>query len=508
MTTTFGKILHSEAGKALSEMEPESFEACVTDPPYELGFMGKSWDRSGIAFDPDFWEEVYRVLKPGAHLLSFGGTRTHHRMMAAIEDAGFEIRDTLTWHYGGGFPKATDMSKTIDRRKGKSDEREVVSTRKETSGLKRIDEKNKDHGFRPNEYFDDEPDVIEETKPATEEAKRWEGWKTGLKPATEFICMARKPFDGATVDALLEHGVGALNVDGCRITTRDSISVTTGSGFSEGKFMGNQGRGEGTMEGEKWSMSNDGRYPSNLLLDDRASALMDDQSGQLYSASAVYGTEDGGESLFGSGEGGRKTDGHDATGGASRFFRTVNNSEGRYPSNLLLDERASVMLDNQSGESKSNTRSPTGKKILDSEDGWNENSMKDKTVRGFEDEGGASRFFYCPKASTSERNMGVEENDHPTVKPVELMGYLIRLVTPEGGKVLDPFGGSGTTGMAAVLEQKEFVIVEKDEDSAKLSENRIKHVEENYQRVREKIYGNPSNQITDEQTEVNDHEFW
>ncbi len=172
MTTTFGKILHSEAGKALSEMEPESFEACVTDPPYELGFMGKSWDRSGIAFDPDFWEEVYRVLKPGAHLLSFGGTRTHHRMMAAIEDAGFEIRDTLTWHYGGGFPKATDMSKTIDRRKGKSDEREVVSTRKETSGLKRIDEKNKDHGFRPNEYFDDEPDVIEETKPATEEAER------------------------------------------------------------------------------------------------------------------------------------------------------------------------------------------------------------------------------------------------------------------------------------------------------------------------------------------------
>ena len=504
--TKLGKVLHSEAQKALSEMEAESFEACVTDPPYELGFMGKSWDESGIAFDPEFWKEVYRVLKPGAHLLSFGGTRTHHRMMAAIEDAGFEIRDTLTWHYGGGFPKATDMSKTIDRRKRKFDEREVVSTRKETSGLKRIDEKNKDHGFRPNEYFDDEPDVIKETEPATEEAKRWEGWKTGLKPATEFICMARKPFDGATVDALLEHGVGALNVDDCRIGV-DPNDENIRENWQEHERSTSSIFGEADGAAKDFDGS-EGRYPANLLMDDRASALMDEQSGELYSASAVYGTEDGGESLFGSGEGGRKTGGHDATGGASRFFRTVDKNEGRYPANLLLDERASVMLDNQSGESKSNTRSPTGKKILDSEDGWNENSMKDKTVRGFDDEGGASRFFYCPKASTSERNMGVEENDHPTVKPVELMGYLIRLVTPDGGKVLDPFGGSGTTGMAAVLEQKEFVIVEKDEDSTNIARNRIKHVENNYQRVREKIYGDPSNQITDEQTEVNDHEFW
>jgi site-specific DNA-methyltransferase (adenine-specific) len=431
--TKLGKVLHSEAQEALSEMEAESFEACVTDPPYELGFMGKSWDESGIAFDPEFWEEVYRVLKPGAHLLSFGGTRTHHRMMAAIEDAGFEIRDTLTWHYGGGFPKATDMSKTIDRRKGKFDEREVVSTRKETSGLKRIDEKNKDHGFRPNEYFDDEPDVIEETEPATEEAKRWEGWKTGLKPATEFICMARKPFGGATVDALLEYGVGALNVDDCRIGV-DPNDENIRENWQEHERSTSSIFGEADGAAKNFD-GREGRYPANLLMDDRASTLMDEQSGELYSASAVYGTEDGGESLFGSGEGGRKTGGHDATGGASRFF-------------------------------------------------------------------------YCPKASTSERNLGVEENDHPTVKPVELMGYLIRLVTPDGGKVLDPFGGSGTTGMAAVLEQKEFVIVEKNEDSVKLSENRIKHVEDNYQRVREKIYGDPSNQITDKQTEVNDHNFW
>lgn len=500
MTTTFGKILHSEAGEALSEMEPESFEACVTDPPYELGFMGKSWDRSGIAFDPDFWEEVYRVLKPGAHLLSFGGTRTHHRMMAAIEDAGFEIRDTLTWHYGGGFPKATDMSKTIDRRKGKSDEREVVSTRKETSGLKRIDEKNKDHGFRPNEYFDDEPDVIEETKPATEKAKRWEGWKTGLKPATEFICMARKPFDGATVDALLEHGVGALNVDDCRIGV-DPNDENIRENWQDHERSTSSIFGEADGAAKDFDGS-EGRYPANLLMDDRASALMDEQSGELYSASAVYGTEDGGESLFGSGEGGRKTDGHDATGGASRFFRTVSNNEGRYPSNLLLDERASVMLDGQSG------KCPTGNSSHGGKGGMFNLSENKKELPAYHDKGGASRFFYCPKASTSERNLGVEENDHPTVKPVELMGYLIRLVTPEGGKVLDPFGGSGTTGMAAVLEQKQFVIVEKDEDSADLAQNRIKYVEDNYQRVREKIYGNPSNQITDEQTEINDHNFW
>lgn len=408
-------------------MEAESFEACVTDPPYELGFMGKSWDESGIAFDPEFWKEVYRVLKPGAHLLSFGGTRTHHRMMVAIENAGFEIRDTLTWHYGGGFPKATDMSKTIDRRKGKSDERKKVGER--SRNVKPFDDSN---GWNENSTTGD----FEYTEAATEEAKKWEGWKTGLKPATEFICMARKPFNGATVDAVLKHGVGALNIDDCRIGFSNSTDKAKNPSLRDSVKGGNGGKIIAYEEESRHSVpSSDGRYPANLLMDDRASALMDDQSGELYSASAVYGTEDGGESLFGSGEGGRKTDGHDATGGASRFF-------------------------------------------------------------------------YCPKASTSERNMGVEENNHPTVKPVELMGYLIRLVTPEGGKVLDPFGGSGTTGMAAVLEQKEFVLVEKDEGSVNLAQNRIEYVENNYQRVREKIYGDPSNSITEEETEVNDHEFW
>ena len=332
-----------------------------------------------------------------------------------------------------GFPKATDMSKTIDRRKGKFDERKKVGEKEVKGGGINECEFMKDDGWKG---IENTPEHLPVTEPASEEAKKWEGWKTGLKPATEFICMARKPFDGATVDALLEHGVGALNVDDCRIGVDP----------------------------------NDKNIRENWQDHER-------------STSSIFGEADG----------------------AAKDF---DGSEGRYPANLLLDDRASALMDKQSGESKSNTRSPTGRKILDSEDGWNENSMKDKTVRGFDDEGGASRFFYCPKASTSERNLGVEENDHPTVKPVELMGYLIRLVTPEGGKVLDPFGGSGTTGMAAVLEQKEFVIVEKDEDSAKLSENRIKHVEDNYQRVREKIYGNPSNQLTDEQTEVNDHEFW
>ncbi len=445
MKMKLGKVIHGDAQTELSEMEAESFEACVTDPPYELGFMGKSWDESGIAFDPEFWEEVYRVLKPGAHLLSFGGTRTHHRMMAAIEDAGFEIRDTLTWHYGGGFPKATDMSKTIDRRKGKFDEREEVGIKpghekfanRETTGHLDGDGGSSEGSRRPWQEKEGATDYHKQTAPASEEAKKWEGWKTGLKPATEFICMARKPFDGATVDALLEHGVGALNVDECRIGTEKEVpaSVSNKKGnVLEGSKDGSLRNETGNEEGRN---PNVGRYPSNLLLDDRASALLDGQSGETTSGAMKEAVS-----------------GYDSDS-STEFIEGVSGPQ------------------NQHGDS-----------------------------------GGASRFFYCPKASTSERNMGVEENDHPTVKPVELMGYLIRLVTPEGGKVLDPFGGSGTTGMAAVLEQKEFVIVEKDEESATLAENRIKHVEDNYQRVREKTYGDPSNELTDEQTEVNDHDFW
>jgi site-specific DNA-methyltransferase (adenine-specific) len=423
-------VISGDSLNKLQNQDENTFDSCVTDPPYELGFMGKRWDESGIAFNQDFWEEVYRVLKPGAHLLAFGGTRTHHRMMVAIEDAGFEIRDTLMWVYGGGFPKNHDVSKAIDKKKGKFDERKKVGER--SRNVKPFDDSN---GWNENSttgYF-------EYTEAATEEAKKWEGWGTALKPAHEPIVLARKPLSGTVVETVLKHGTGAINIDSCRIENGERPKRVISKMREDYDYNGNslEGRVDGSLKSSKSvGTTTKGRYPANLILDERASVMLDEQSGELYSASAVYGTEDGSESLFGSGENGRKTNGHDATGGASRFF-------------------------------------------------------------------------YCPKANgDKDRHLGVEKNNHPTVKPIELMGYLVRLVTPKDGHVLDPFAGSGTTGIAAQLEGVSCTLIEKDEESVEISKKRNEYVKANLPEVKRDLYEDPSNKITEEQTEVNDHSFW
>jgi site-specific DNA-methyltransferase (adenine-specific) len=496
-------VISGDSLNKLQNQDENTFDSCVTDPPYELGFMGKRWDESGIAFNQEFWEEVYRVLKPGAHLLAFGGTRTHHRMMVAIEDAGFEIRDTLMWIYGGGFPKNHDVSKALDKAAGV--EREVVGQKTVSRDLSRNGKKG-DMAISREPVEQTEVDI---TAPATEEAKKWKGWGTALKPAHEPIVLARKPLSGTVVETVLKHGTGAINIDGCRITTQDSISVTTGSGFSEGKFMGNQGRGEGTMEGKEWNMSNDGRYPANLILDDRASVILDDQSG----------IDEGGKTYDYSDEKSYEVEGfvpdnkpnspsnRGDSGGASRFFHTVEN-KGRYPANLFLDERASVMLDDQSGETKSGAmKEAVSGYESDPSTEFIEGVSSPQNQHG--DSGGASRFFYCPKANgDKDRHLGVEKNTHPTVKPIELMGYLVRLITPKDGHVLDPFAGSGTTGIAAQLEGVSCTLIEKDEESAEISKKRNEYVKANLPEVKRDLYEDPSNKITEEQTKVNDHSFW
>lgn len=361
------RVLCGDALTRLRELPDKSVHSCVTDPPYDLGFMGKAWDKSGVAFRPEVWVECLRVLKPGGFLLAFGGTRTYHRMACAIEDAGFEIRDQMQWLYGSGFPKSLDVSKAIDKMAGAK--REVV-------GVERMKRMASPKGNPGSGYALKQPQISHEhTVATTDEAKTWDGWGTALKPAHEPICVARKPFSGSVAENVLAHGCGALNIDGCRI--------------------------EGPAGSGVWGSSNKTVDPDRTFV----------------------GSPDAAE------------------------YRTEAHPQGRWPSNVILDEAAGEMLDLQAGISRSvklntvqQSREPRSKGA---------ERERIRIDEGYEDFGGASRFFYCAKASQSERGQG---NDHPTVKPIALMRYLVRLVTPPAGIVLDPFVGSGTTGLAALIE--------------------------------------------------------
>lgn len=381
-------IHQGDAFDLLEEMPADSVHAIVTDPPYGLAFMGRDWDD----FEPKEYQqwcekwarEAKRVLKPGGHLLAFSGNRTHHRLFTGVEDAGFEIRDTLTWHYGSGFPKATDVSKVIDKRADA--ERKVVATREAddvTSG-------NYGQGDSIDDDKQGERTTYEYTEPATDAAKEWDGWKTGLKPATEYVVMARKPFDGATVDCVVEHGTGALNVEECRIETN--------------------GR-------PKRVETHDTDRPN------------------------TYNDPDGGSKATGT------------------------TTKGRYPSNVVFDEHEAERLDQQVGELKTGELTPEVANNADSvpaENCYGEYAGRELDQTYGSDSGGPSRYFYTSKANKSERTLdGRIDNAHPTVKPQDLMEWLIKLATREDQIVLDPFTGSGTTCAAAKGLNRRFVGIEK-----------------------------------------------
>lgn len=381
------EIRCADSLQELQDLDENSVHAIVTDPPYGLAFMGRDWDD----FDPKEYQEwcekwarrAKRVLKPGGHLLAFSGNRTHHRLFTGVEDAGFEIRDTLTWHYGSGFPKASDISKTIDKRRGA--DRDVV-------------DKQRGNGIEPGHenYVNNDrstwnDDGFDVTEPATDAAAKWDGWKTGLKPATEYVVMARKPFDGATVDCVLEYGTGALNVGDCRIEAET----------------------EDTQTAERQSEHNQTAYGEG-----------DSKCGDTVVTSAT--------------------------------------PQGRYPSNVVFDEIEAERLDQEIGNvdgCSPHTVDDSGSRdVLD--DGGLEGTGG--RVEGYEDSGGPSRYFYTSKATKSERNLGGRiDNSHPTVKPQDLMEWLIKLVTRENQIVLDPFCGSGTTCKAAKELNRRFIGIEK-----------------------------------------------
>jgi DNA modification methylase len=354
---------------AIKELPDNSVDSIVTDPPYHLtsitkrfgkedsapakfgtdgafqraskGFMGKEWDGGDISFRNEIWEECLRVLKPGGHLLSFGGSRTYHRMAVAIEDSGFEIRDQIMWIYGSGFPKSYNIGKAVDKIQG--NDREVVGEK-----VRGDVEKAKENGAG---YLADPANRNNKksfgygTETITKGKSEFEGFGTALKPAHEPIVMARKPFKGSVAGNVLQFGTGGINIDESRI---------------------------------------------------------------LYNGLKPLGDE------------------------------PELNTDGRFPANVIFDEEAGKILDAQSL--------------------------------------GASRFFYCGKASKNDRNEGLEsKSTHPTVKPTKLMEYLIKLITPKGGVVLDPFMGSGSTGKAAIKNDFNFIGIEREKEYFDIAKARIEY---------------------------------
>ena len=360
-------LLKGNCLELLAEMPDNSVDSIVTDPPYELGFMGKSWDNSGIAYNVELWSQALRVLKPGGHLLAFGGSRTYHRLASAVEDAGFEIRDQIMYLYGSGFPKSLNVGKAIDKAAGL---RKAVGV-----GFVAAGDYNGRDLKSPNRDFID-PELV------SPEAQQWQGWGTALKPAHEPIVVARKPLIGTVATNVLTYGTGALNIDGSRVGT-DEVKTQA---KQKGSSFTSVGKGQG-FNGCEESI-HIGRWPANVI--------------------------------------------HDGSEEVLEYF------------------------------------------------------------------GEPQRFFYCAKASKSERNAGLEgfeekkinvrkgdenavskpnnvsaKNFHPTVKPIALMRYLVKLVTPPNGTVLDPFLGSGTTAVAAILEGFNWMGCEMTEDYWPIIEARV-----------------------------------
>ena len=375
-----------------------SIDSCVTDPPYGLSFMGRNWDH-GVPGIP-FWKEVYRVLKPGGHVAAFGASRGYHRMACAIEDAGFEIRDSLMWIYGTGFPKSHDVSKGIDKAAGAK--REVIAIERR---------KNSPSGVvsAGRESVEIERKI---TAPATDAAREWQGWGTALKPAFEPIVLARKPLSEKTVAAnVLRWRTGALNIDGCRIGTGETRATQTGGmGRKASPVYG------AFTQGETESLiTTHGRWPANVVHDgsDEVVAMFPNSAGQLAPVSTKPGTK------------------------TSNVYGKMNR-EGEASSDRRYTDHGSTNFAPLPGQ----RREPVSS---------------------------AARFFYSAKASKADR----AGSKHPTVKPVSLMQWLARLITPPGGTVLDPFAGSGTTGAACRLDGFRAVLIEREAEYQQDIRNRF-----------------------------------
>jgi len=490
----------------LKSLPDSSVDSVCTDPPYGIAFMGQAWDQPGefgsqrkigtpgvrqrrpgrtalasrgsmeaglYDLSPramgnfqqwcEAWAaECLRVLKPGGHLLSFGGTRTYHRLTCAVEDAGFEIRDSIAWLYGSGFPKSLDVSKAIDRAAGA--EREV---------LRRRSYEFTDGGGYSGNLNTSKPrsESAEITAPATDAARTWQGWGTALKPAFEPIVVGRKPLAGTVAANVLAHGTGALNIDGCRVgfaseSDRDSAQALADL-RAKGRRLGVLGEpGQGsslqaavsgdTRTGdEKTSTHAAGRWPANVLLDDSQSDALDAMSGTSGggAARAVKRERNKGWCNSSPGEGVGALDNYGDSSGASRFFPTF-----KYTAKAPTVERVRLPKDG-AGEGRV---TGLGGKVRQC------NVCGSRAINS-----GATELTCGHEDHTWVDNPRPENVAHPTVKPLDLMRWLVRLVTPPGGTVLDPFAGSGTTAEACLLEGFRCITIEREADYLPLIVQRI-----------------------------------
>lgn len=452
------------------QIKPGSISAIVTDSPYELGFMGEDWDRTGVAFDAETWKLMVPLLAPGGALLSFGHAKLYHRLGVAIEDGGAEIRDSLHWIYGQGYPKGSFADKAIDAELGADRKPIRVPTKKGNKEPKkkgRPDKECRTWGDRVGGFTD-------KSKPVTEEAKRWEGWHTGLKPAHEPIVIARRPLEGNLARNLLTFGHGALNIAACRLG--ESGGGTTCSFYPE-PCQGHENKVYGKTF-HQVTEDDVGRWPPNVLFSHAPGCVQ-------IGTRIVKGDARAGD---GKGKGKRR-------GG---FFDVGSEAGDTRPNGQLHgDEEVAVFdcaawcpvaaLDRQTGDLVSGFM-PAGTKRQGT--GYKGGLGDTVTADTYGDRGGASRFYptfawqeadlwpfrYVGKASERERQHGLGEsfiNEHSTVKPLALMQWLIRLVVPPGGIILDPFCGSGTTLVAADREGFRSIGIDIDPKNIALSDRRL-----------------------------------
>jgi len=446
------RLICGDSLAVMPTLAENSIDAIVTDPPYGLGFMGKDWDH-GIP-GVHFWIEVLRVAKPGAHLLAFGGTRTFHRLACAIEDAGWEIRDTVMWVYGQGFPKSLNVSKAIDNAAGA--ERALLGTYRAA-----VQNSNSVGGG-----FNASPGASERgatyatiTAPATDAAKQWDGWGTALKPAWEPIILARKPLDGTVAANVQKWGTGALNIDGCRIaiSEADRSMLDNMSGYGKADYEGKPGVAlKGSVDGSLnkkdrgFMASCVGRWPANVIHDGSDEVLAEfvgKSSGHGHFPTHPKSTNNGIYGKFKPGEFLQRNMADNGDRSAARFFYCAKASKQD------RDEGLEGMTHRRIGHNLStNACARCGKRVK-------ANGSGDKCE--------------CGDKRETVKLEAASRNHHPTVKPTALMRYLCRLVTPPGGLVIDLFMGSGSTGKAAIREGFRFIGIELDAAYTEIAKRRI-----------------------------------
>jgi len=443
------KILQGDCIEEMKKLEDNSIDAIITDPPYELGFMGKGWDGTGIAYNVDLWKEALRVLKSGGFLLSFGGTRTYHRMAVAIEDAGFEIRDTIMWLYGSGFPKSLNIGKQIDKMQG--NERKVVGIDKQSSqDLRDVGKKVKEIEGIDKLSFGLIENAERKNLKITKGNSQWEGWGTSIKPAHEPIVVARKPLSEKNVALnVLKWGTGGINIDGCRIgykSENDKSAVDRKNKIFQGVNNKDYNGIKFVNKERNLEMNQQGRFPANIILDEEAGKMLDEQTEGKVGNGHWSKTKVTGFGEFGSGKseyygvGEKDND----KGGASRFFYCAKASKSE--------------------------RNYGCKEMEDKENSITNQSWKCKICNKFQ----LSENQDICKCKNPEWIKPISKNNHPTVKPIKLMEYLIKLVTKKGATVLDPFLGSGTTAIACIKQQRNIIGIEKEEEYIKIIKARLK----------------------------------